>query len=224
MIRAVIVREPDRIGGFVSIGPRAMIRLDRAGAHRRPSCRARSPATPTASRCRTGVDAEAELARLRAAHPEARWRARGTRDVQPQITRFTDRLATYLTLAGLTALLIGGVGVALAIQNYLAGKTATIATLKCLGASSGLVFRIYLLQVLVLAGVGILLGLAIGQAAPWLLQALAAPLLPIQVVAGWYPLPLLIAAGCGLLTALVLRDLAARARPRGLAGRRCSAR
>ena len=107
-------------------------------------------------------------------NPEAQWRARGTRDVQPRITRFTDRLASYLTLAGLTSLLIGGVGVALAIQNYLAGKTATIATLKCLGAPSGLVFRIYLLQVLVLAGSGILLGLAIGQAAPWLLRTLAA--------------------------------------------------
>ncbi len=150
-----------------------------------------------------GRDAEAELARIRAVDPEARWRARGTRDVQPQIVRFTDRLASYLTLAGLTALLIGGVGVALAIQNYLAGKTTTIAILKCLGGSSGLIFRVYLLQVLALAGAGILLGLTIGLAAPWLLQALAAPLLPIQVVTGWYPLPLLIAGGAGLLTALV---------------------
>ena len=56
---------------------------------------------------------------------------------------------------------------------------------------------------LALAGAGILLGLTIGLAAPWLLQALAAPLLPIQVVTGWYPLPLLIAGGAGLLTALV---------------------
>jgi putative ABC transport system permease protein len=150
-----------------------------------------------------GIDANALLARIRAEHPDARWRARGTRDVQPQITRFTDRLATYLTLAGLTALLIGGVGVALAIQNYLAGRTTTIATLKCLGATSGLVFRIYLLQILVLAGLGSLLGLAIGQAAPWLLRTLVAPLLPIRIVTGWYPLPLLIALGAGLLTALV---------------------
>ena len=142
------------------------------------------------------------LAQLRADNPEAQWRARGTRDVQPRITRFTDRLASYLTLAGLTSLLIGGVGVALAIQNYLAGRTTTIATLKCLGAPSGLVFRIYLLQVLVLAGSGVLLGLVIGQAAPWLLRTLAATMLPIQVVGGFYPLPLLIAAGCGLLTAL----------------------
>jgi putative ABC transport system permease protein len=200
-IRAVILREPDRIGGYVSIGPRAMIRLDQLARTETilPGSLARYTyglALPD------GADAEAELARIRAIDPEARWRARGTRDVQPRITRFTDRLATYLTLAGLTALLIGGVGVALAIQNYLAARGPTIATLKCLGASSGLVFRIYLLQVLVLAGLGILLGLALGLMAPWLLRALAAPLLPVQVVAGFYPLPLLIAAGCGLLTAL----------------------
>jgi putative ABC transport system permease protein len=201
VIRAVLEREPDRIGGFVSIGPRVMIRLDQLARTKTilPGSLAEYAyglALPA------GVDANAVLTRIRAEHPDARWRARGTRDVQPQITRFTDRLATYLTLAGLTALLIGGVGVALAIQNYLAGKTTTIATLKCLGASSGLVFRIYLLQILVLAGIGSLLGLAIGQAAPWLLRALVSPLLPIRIVTGWYPLPLLIALGAGLLTAL----------------------
>jgi putative ABC transport system permease protein len=201
VIRAVLEREPDRIGGYISIGPRAMIRLADLE-------RTRTILPGSLARYAYGfalpprADAAAELARIRAVDPDARWRARGVRDVQPQITRFTDRLASYLTLAGLTALLIGGVGVALAIQNYLAGKTTTIATLKCLGAPSGLVFRLYLLQVLALASVGILLGLSIGLIAPWLLQAVAAPLLPIRVVSGWYPLPLLIAGGAGLLTAL----------------------
>ena len=82
-------------------------------------------ALPAGHQCRGRAGAAA-----RRAIPKPQWRARGTRDVQPRITRFTDRLASYLTLAGLTSLLIGGVGVALAIQNYLAGKTATIATLK----------------------------------------------------------------------------------------------
>ncbi len=201
VIRGVLEREPDRIGGYVSIGPRAMIHKDRLAATEtiQPGSLVRYSygfALPP------GSNAEAALAQLRNANPEAQWRARGTRDVQPRITRFTDRLASYLTLAGLTALLIGGVGVALAIQNYLAGKTTTIATLKCLGAPSGLVFGVYLLQVLVLAGSGILLGLVIGQAAPWLLRTLATAALPFQVAGGFYPLPLLIAAGCGLLTAL----------------------
>jgi putative ABC transport system permease protein len=201
VIRGVLEREPDRIGGYVSVGPRAMIHADRLASTGTilPGSLVRYSygfALPP------DANAEAVLAQLRADNPEVQWRARGTRDVQPQVTRFTDRLASYLTLAGLTSLLIGGVGVALAIQNYLAGKTATIATLKVLGASSGLVFRIYLLQVLALAGTGILLGLVIGQAAPWLLRTLAASALPIQVAGGLYPTPLLIAAGCGLLTAV----------------------
>jgi len=201
-VRATIAREPDRIGGFISIGPRVIIdlaELARAGVIL-PGSLARYDyrlALPP------GADAEATIAAMRAADPEARWRARGVRDVQPRITRFTDRLASYLTMAGLTALLIGGVGIALAIQNYLAGKTATIATLKCLGAPSRLIFRTYLLQVLALAGVGIALGLALGQAAPWLLSAAAGHLLPIRLALDFYPVPLSIAAACGLLTALV---------------------
>ena len=201
-VRATIVREPDRLGGFVSIGPRVMISVtDLArtevivpGSLARYDYRFALP---------PGMDAAALLADLQRKHPDARWRARGTRDVQPQVSRFTDRLASYLTMAALTTLLIGGVGVALAIQNYLAGKTATIATLKCLGAPSRLIFRTYLLQVLVLAGIGVLAGLAIGQLTPWLLATAFGPLLPIRVQLDVYPLPLLVAAACGVLTALV---------------------
>jgi putative ABC transport system permease protein len=201
-IRATIQREPDRIGGFISIGPRVIIHsadLERTdvilpGSLARYEYRFALP---------HGTDVEDALAAIRAADPDARWRARGLRDVQPRVTRFTDRLASYLTMAGLTALLIGGVGIALAIQNYLGGKTATIATLKCLGARSSLIFLMYLLQVLVLAGIGIALGLAIGQAAPRLLSAAAGHLLPIQLALDFYPIPLLVAAACGLLTTLV---------------------
>jgi putative ABC transport system permease protein len=200
-IRATIWREPDRIGNLISIGPRAIIdladlartRVILPGALVRYDYRFALP---------PGANAEAALAEVRAADPEARWRARGTRDVQPRITRFTDRLASYLTMAGLTALLIGGIGIALAIQNYLAGKTATIATLKCLGARGRLIFCVYLLQVLALAGFGVALGLAIAQAAPWVLIAAAGRLLPIRLALDFYPTPLLLAAACGFLTAL----------------------
>ena len=201
-VRATIVREPDQLVGFETIGPRVMIAMaDLArtqvilpGALARYDYRFALPA---------GSDAAALVAELRRSYPDAHWRARSTRDVQPQVTRFTDRLASYLTMAALTTLLIGGIGVALAIQNFLAGKTSTIATLKCLGARSRLIFRMYLLQVLVLAGIGIAAGLAIGNLAPWLLAAVAARLSPIRMTIGFYPLPLLIAAACGLLSALV---------------------
>ena len=179
-VRATMVREPDRLGGFISIGPRVMIGL--ADLERTEVIVPGSLASyDYRFALPPGMDAAALLADLRRDHPDARWRARGTRDVQPQVTRFTDRLASYLTMAALTTLLIGGVGVALAIQNYLAGKTATIATLKCLGARSRLIFATYLLQVLALAGIGVLVGLTIGQFVPWLLAAALGPLLPIRV-------------------------------------------
>jgi putative ABC transport system permease protein len=211
-IRAVIEREPDRLGGFVSIGPRTMIaldELDRTGIIR-PGSLARYAyglALPG------GIDPAALEERIEAEHREAAWRVRAASDVQPSFARFTARLASYLTIAGLTALLIGGLGVALAVQNYLGGKTTTIATLKCLGAPSRLVFRVYLLQVLALATAGVVIGLGLGQATVWLFRLVPEELVPVPVIEGVYPVPLLIAAGCGYLAALAFTLLPlARAR------------
>ncbi len=201
-IRGVIQREPDRLeGGLTSLGPRVMIQRDQL-----PATKIVLPGSLVRYDYRfalpPGSDPEATIDRLRAANPDAAWQASGARDLEPRVTRVIDRLASYLTVAGLTSLLIGGIGVALAIRTYLAGKTATIATLKCLGASSRLVFAVYLLQVLVLAGLGIAIGLAVGQAVPYLLRSATEGVLPVRIVTGFFPLPLALAAGCGLLTAL----------------------
>lgn len=200
-VRAVVDGEPDRIGGFVSIGPRVFIHqrdLD-ASAIIQEGSLARFDyrfAVPP------GVDVEALVAGLKTEHAEASFQVNGVRDIQPQVTRVVDRLASFLTIAGLASLLIGGVGVALAIQNYLTGKIRNIATLKCLGAKSGTIFSIYLLQVLALASIAVVAGLLIGQALPFLVRLLTDGLLPVQIRTGFFPLPLLIAAGCGLATTL----------------------
>ncbi len=200
-VRAVVEREPDRIGGFVSIGPRVFIHQDdlAASAIIQPGSLARFDyrfALPP------DVDPEAWVNQLKAENAEADFQVNGVRDIQPRVTRVVDRLASFLTIAGLASLLIGGVGVALAIQNYLTGKIRNIATLKCLGAKSQTIFRIYLLQVLALALIGVTLGLMIGQALPFLVSALTDGLLPVQIRTGFYPLPLLVAAGCGFATTL----------------------
>jgi len=200
-VRAVVEREPDRIGGFVSIGPRVFIhqRDLAASAIIQPGSLARFDyrfALPPS------IDAEAWVQGLKEDHAEAGFQVNGVRDIQPRVTRVVDRLASFLTIAGLASLLIGGVGVALAIQNYLTGKIRNIATLKCLGAESGVIFRIYLLQVLALASIGIVVGLIIGQSLPFLVRSLTEGLLPVQIRTGFYPFPLLIAAGCGLATTL----------------------
>jgi putative ABC transport system permease protein len=200
-VRAVVEREPDRIGGFVSIGPRVFIHQDdvaasgiiQRGSLARFDYRYALPA---------GVDVSALVQKLKQEHAEAGFQVNGVRDIQPRVTRIVDRLSSFLTIAGLASLLIGGVGIALAIQNYLVGKTSNIATLRCLGASSRLIFQIYLLQVLALASVGILFGLIVGQALPFIIKELTEGLLPVQLRTGFYPLPLLVAAGCGLATTL----------------------
>jgi putative ABC transport system permease protein len=200
-IRTVVEREPDRMGGFISIGPRVLVDLGGLEA-----TQAILPGSLAEYEYRLalpeGMDAGATAAAIEAANPDVSWQIRSSEDMQPRVARFTGRLASYLTIAGLTALLIGGVGIALAVQNYLAGKTETIATLKCLGAPSRLIFRVYLLQVLAITTVGVVLGLVLGQAGPWLMQLVPDTVLRVPVVQGFYPVPLLIAAGSGYLAAL----------------------
>src|SRR3546814_13627562 len=92
-----------------------------------------------------------------------------------------DRLTLFLTLVGVTALLVGGIGVANAVRSYLGGKTATIATLKCIGAPGRVVFLTYFLQVMALALVGIAVGLVVGAAVPVVASGLLARLLPVEI-------------------------------------------
>src|SRR3546814_16662792 len=83
---------------------------------------------------------------------------------------------------------------------YLDGKTETIATLKCLGAPSALVFRTYLAVVLVLAAVGTPAGIAVGATAPLAAPPLAGTPLALQLPARVFPLPALFAAAYGLFS------------------------
>src|SRR4030095_11134622 len=125
------------------------------------------------------ASAEAVEESLKERFPEAGWRIRDIDDAAPGVKRFINRAGLFLTFVGLSALLVGGVGVGNAVRSYLEGKVATIATLKCLGAPARLVFQAYLLQILVLASLGIVLGLIIGAVAPLIAAAALANVLPI---------------------------------------------
>ncbi len=118
-----------------------------------------------------------------------------------RIKRFVDRVAMFLTLVGLTALVVGGVGVGNAVRSYLDGKTETIATLKCLGASSGFIFRIHYFQVLVLALVGSTIGVVLGVGGAYVASQFLAQALPVPAVVTLQVAPILLAVAFGLLTA-----------------------
>lgn len=198
-VRGVIAREPDRAVSFASFGPRVMISgealaetgLVQPGSLIRYHYRVALP---------RGADGKAWIERTEARFPDAGWRARSLDQAAPGFDRFIDRVTQYLTLVGLTALLVGGVGIANAVRAFLDRRMATIATLKCLGAPTRLVFAVYLIQVLAVAAVGIGIGLAIGAAAPLLARELIAGMLPFEVPAGLYWKPLAVAGAFGLLT------------------------
>ena len=200
-LRAIIEREPDRVGGFVTIGPRLIISLESLEA-----AKVLQPGAIVDFEYRfalpLGLDLASAARAMSAAGPDAGWRIRTSAEVQPQLARATDRLATYLTLAGLTALLIGGLGIGLATQTYLSGKINTIAALKCLGASNAQIVRAYLLQIVIMGAAGVLGGLLLGQALPLALLYLPNAILPIDIPYGFYPRPLLLAGVAGMAVAL----------------------
>src|SRR4029079_8484191 len=74
--------------------------------------------------------------------PEAGWSIRSRDNAAPSLSRNIERFSQFLTLVGLTALVVGGVGVANAVSSFVDLKRPAIATLKCLGAPNGMVFRI----------------------------------------------------------------------------------
>jgi putative ABC transport system permease protein len=201
-VRATIDHEPDRAsgGGLFSLGPRVLIAheaipatgLIRPGSLAYYHYRVRLP---------DGADARAWVADLSTAFPDTAWRVRTLDNASPQLQRLIDQTTLFLTLVGLTALLVGGVGVANAVRAWLDGKIAVIATLKCLGAPSSLVFRVYLLQVLALSAVGIAAGLVLGAAVPLVAADLLQAYLPVAARIDLYAQPLIVAALFGLLTA-----------------------
>ena len=200
-LNATITGEPDRVAGSFGLGPRLMLSnrsLDQSGLVR--------PGSLVRYKYRLRLAPETDLKAwqddLGRAFPEAAWRVYLFGDAQPSVRRFIDRLGIFLSLVGLTALIIGGIGVGNTVQSYLAGKTATIATLKCLGAGSGLIFRIFLLEIGALALIGVLAGLALGALVPYGVVAALGEALPVPARLTLYAGPLALAAGCGLLTAL----------------------
>ncbi len=200
-ITAVVAREPDRVATVLSFGPRFMVSnkaLDETGLVQPGSqihyhTRAILPA---------GAEPSAWRDKLDETFPTAGWRARTPDQAAPGVRRFIKRMALFLGFVGLTALLVGGIGVSNAISSYLEGRTAAIATFKCLGAPGKLVFQIYLLQVLAIGSVGIALGLVAGAVVPMVTLNLLADYLPVAPAQGFYVQPLLVAGGFGFLTAL----------------------
>jgi putative ABC transport system permease protein len=135
--------------------------------------------------------------------PEAGFTVRDRRDPSPQVTRVLERLRQFLTLVGVTALLVGGVGIANAVATYVDRRRKVIATFKSLGATQRAIFGVHLLQVAYFAAVGVAVGVGVGLLIPIALKAAFGALLPIQAEFTLSARSLLTAAASGFLVALL---------------------
>ena len=193
--------EPDRLSDGLNFGPRVIVAnaaIDASGLVQ--------PGSLVRQNYRVRLDApdrlDAIVEEAEEAFPEAGWRIRSRANAAPGLQRNIGRLAQFLSLVGMTALLVGGVGVANAVRSFLDAKRPVIATFRCVGADGGFVFRVYLIQILMLTGLGIACGLVLGAAIPFATQGFLATILPVQAIASIYPAELGLGVLYGALTAL----------------------
>jgi len=204
-LRAILRSEPDKLAGGIGFGPRLLVSeealratgLLQPGSLVRWHYRLQLPDNESGEGAVRRIVAASE-ARL----PEAGWEVRSRSNASPALERNVERFTQYLTLVGLTALLVGGVGVANAIKGHLDRKRDVIATLKSLGATGRGVFAVYLWQTLLLASIGALPGLAIGAALPFLISWGFGALIPLPLAPALHPAELALAFTYGLMTAL----------------------
>ncbi|MGD9785508.1 MAG: ABC transporter permease [Hyphomicrobiaceae bacterium] len=209
VVGAAIATEPDSISDRLTFGPRILVPMEafRATGLLKPGALVRWRYALTfdggAGDASEGASGDAALQRFSDAvkqeFPEAGFTVRDRRDPSPQIRRTLERLRQFLTLIGLTALLVGGVGVANAVKTFVDRRRKVIATMKSLGATNGLVLRLFLLQVAVMAAVGVAAGIALGLVVPQALHGLYADALPFPTTLTVSSGTVLVAAGYGFL-------------------------
>jgi putative ABC transport system permease protein len=203
-LRDVLVSEPDALSEGFGFAPRLMISTE---------------AMPATGLIRTGslaefgykvrLDNPPDAAGMRAMQERLReelrsdgFRIRTSANAAPALSDSIERFSQFLALVGLCALLVGGVGVANAVQAHLDAKRPVIATLKSLGAGHGLVASVYLIQTMLASAIGVAMGLMLAAAIPPLASSAIARFLPIQLDGSLQPGALALAALFGLMTTL----------------------
>jgi putative ABC transport system permease protein len=201
-LRASLASEPDKLAGGIGFGPRLLVGEDalratgllQPGSLVRWHYRLRLPAgTPDGS-----VRAVLEAAKSQL--PDAGWEIRSRTNAAPQLERNVERFGQYLTLVGLTALLVGGIGVANSAKYHLDARRDVIATLKAMGATGSRVVAVYFVEVLMLASIGIAIGLVLGAALPFAAARAFGSLIPLPLAPAVHPGDLGLALAYGLLT------------------------
>ncbi|MCL7997209.1 ABC transporter permease [Brucella sp. 21LCYQ03] len=203
-LRALIESEPDLLSSGFNFAPRFLVSIDglRASGLIQPGSlvdHIYKVALPDGA-------PDSAIAQLReratADFPDAGWNIRSRNNAAPALTANIERFSQFLTLVGLTALIVGGVGVANAVRAYLDGKRGVIATFKSLGAPARFAVLVYLVQIMVIGLIGIAIGLVLAAIIPFAAALALANYLPVAGGGGFFPDALALAAVFGLITTL----------------------
>ncbi len=201
-IGGIVADEPDRLGEGFSFGAVAIVREDvprRAGLI--------APGAMFRTKLRVALppsrDPEALVEQLKEKFPLSGFTWRTRDKAAPGAERFVDRMGEFLVLVGLAALAIAGIGIGGGVSSYLEARRTNVATFKVLGATSGDIARIYLLQIAVAALLASAAGLAAGAMATPLIGRALEGLLPVSPGLVFDPGALARALAYGLLVALI---------------------
>ena len=182
-LRASVLREPDRVASVVNFGPRLMIALSWLS-----ETGLVLPGSQVRYRYRLMLTPEEDLEifkrDLDEAFPKAGWRVRDAGDAAPGVRRFIERMTLFLSFAGLTSLLVGGIGIFGGVRAHMESRMKTIAIMKMVGASGRLILKTYSAQVALLGAFGVAVGLVLGTVLPWLASKALGDVLPIRIVSG----------------------------------------
>ncbi|MBL4725610.1 MAG: ABC transporter permease [Rhizobiaceae bacterium] len=201
-ITDTIKTEPDRIGEGIGFGPKVIV--SHAGMKATGLIKPGSLIRYTYNLKLKSADSKILKKIIKSAKDDfssTGWRVRSRENAAPALSRNIERFSQFLTLVGLTSLIVGGVGVANAIRAFLETKRPVIATFKSLGAPGALIFQVYLFQILVLATIGVFAGLILGALAPIAAAGALSGLLPMSDELVFFPDALALGAVYGMLTA-----------------------
>ena len=200
-VAGIIGDEPDRLGEGFTLGPVALVSLQsmadtklvQPGSLYESKYRIRLPAN---------VDPAAVTKRIEEKFPQAGFDIEDRSNGAPGTRRFIERMGQFLTLVGLASLVIAGIGVGNGVGSYLEGKRGSIATLKVTGADSGMIFRLYLMQIMTVTALAIVVGLLVGSLMPPVIGWLAGDILPVAPGLTFHAVPLAVSAFYGVAIAL----------------------
>ncbi|NCP13080.1 MAG: FtsX-like permease family protein [Sphingomonadales bacterium] len=200
-VAGIIQDEPDRLSEGFQLGPTIIVAQDVPAMAGLLEPGALYQSKHRIAFANPARDPEAAEEALTEAFPNAGFDIRTRDRASPGADRFVRQMSDFLTLVGLAALVIAGIGIAGGVSSYLDQRRTSIATLKVLGATSGDIVRIYAMQIGVAALAGSVAGLAAGVLVTPLLAGALQGLLPLQSGFIIAPGALLLAASYGLLVA-----------------------